>query len=178
MSVNLLPVPAVVIRPIQEADLRGLEWSQDQVRYRRMFRSAFDDMQVGLRSLWVGAIGDQVVGRLFIQWNSSDMRYADGVSRAYFYALRVQRAWQGHGVGTRLIAAAEGEVCARRFSIATLAVAQNNAAALRLYHRLGYSVFAEDPGIWYFTDERGNIRREEEQSWLLEKSVTCGPGPG
>jgi ribosomal protein S18 acetylase RimI-like enzyme len=173
-EVRSAPALPVAIRRLQEADLPGLEWSPDQVRFRRMFRSAFEDMRAGTRSLWVGAAGRQVVGRLFIQWNSSDTRYADGVSRAYIYALRVHTDWQGQGVGTRLITAAEGELCDRRFSIATLAVGQDNAAAFRLYQRLGYSIFGEDPGVWYFTDDQGNLQREEERSWLLEKRVRCG----
>jgi ribosomal protein S18 acetylase RimI-like enzyme len=172
-SASALPV---AIRHLHEADLPGLEWSPDQVRFRRMFRSAYEDMRAGARSLWVGVAGRQVVGRLFIQWNSSDLRYADGVSRAYLYALRVHPAWQGQGVGTRLIAVAERELCDRRFSVATLAVGQANAAAFRLYQRLGYTVFGQDPGIWYFTDDRGDLQREEELSWLLEKRVSCGAG--
>jgi ribosomal protein S18 acetylase RimI-like enzyme len=161
----------VTIRHLQEADLPRLEWSREHTRLRRMFRAAFNEMQTGLRSLWVGVAGDQVVGRLFIQWNSANLRYADGVSRAYIYALRVHRQWQGQGIGTRLIAAAEDELRARGFTVATLAVGQTNAAAFRLYQRLGYQVIAEDPGVWYYTDELGNIRREEELSWLMEKRL-------
>ena len=172
-SASPAPALSAAIRRLQEVDLPGLEWSPDQVRYRRMFRSAYEDMRVGTRSLWVGVADRQVVGRLFIQWNSSDLRYADGVNRAYLYALRVHPAWQGQGVGTRLIAAAERELCDRRFSVATLAVGQANEAAFRLYQRLGYVIFGEDPGVWYFTDDRGSLQREEERSWLLEKRLSC-----
>ncbi len=172
-SVILPPTVPVVIRRLREEDLAGLEWSQEHVRFRRMFRSAFDDMRAGTRSLWVAAAGDLVVGRLFIQWNSADRRYADGVSRAYLYALRVHSQLQRQGVGTRLVAAAEAELCARRMSTATLAVGQANVEAYRLYKRLGYTVFDDDPGIWYFLDDRGVLQREEEKSWLLQKRLRC-----
>ena len=176
MSVDIVSTPAVpvVVRHMREADLAGLEWGQEHIRFRRMFRSAFEDMQAGMRSLWVGAAGDQVVGRLFIQWNSSDARYADGVSRAYLYALRVHPQWQGRGLGTQLMAAAEAEMCARRFTTSALAVGQTNVAAYRLYKRLGYTIFDEDPGIWYFVDHKGVLQREEERSWLLQKHLRCG----
>lgn len=169
-----LDVP-VVIRHLREEDLARLEWSEEHVRFRRMFRNAFEDMRAGTRSLWVGVAGDLVVGRLFIQWNSADRRYADGVSRAYLYALRVHPQWQRKGVGTRLVAAAEAELCTRRITTATIAVGQTNAEAFRLYKRLGYSVFGDDPGIWYFLDDRGVLQREEEKSWLLQKRLSCGP---
>jgi ribosomal protein S18 acetylase RimI-like enzyme len=157
-----------------EADLPRLEWSQEHVRLRRMFRGAFEDVVAGTRSLWVGVAGAEVVGRLFVQWNSADTRYADGKTRAYLYALRVHPAWQGQGVGTQLIRTAESELCSRQFTMATLAVGKENADAFRLYERLGYRIFDEDPGIWYYTDERGHIRRQEERSWLLEKRLRCG----
>ena len=168
----------VVVRVMTEADLPQLEWSEEHVRFRRMYRAAFDDMRTGLRTLWVGVVDEQVRGRVFVQWNSADRRYADGVSRAYLYALRVHPQWQGQGVGSRLIAAAEAELRARQFSVATMAVGQDNEAAFRLYQRLGYKVFADDPGIWYYTDDQGCIRREQERSWLLEKYLTRPAGAG
>ncbi len=175
VSVILPPTASVAIRHLREQDLAGLEWSEEHVRFRRMFRSAFDDMRAGSRSLWVGATGDLVVGRLFIQWNSADRRYADGVNRAYLYALRVHPQWQRRGVGTRLVAAAEAELCTRRVTTATLAVGQTNVEAFRLYKRLGYTVFDDDPGVWYFLDDRGVLQREEEKSWLLQKRLRCEP---
>lgn len=177
MDTNLLttpsraetPQPGIVIRLLRKDDLRELEWSGQHTRFRRLFLSAFEDMQAGTRVLIVATAGEAIVGRVFIQLDSSDMRYADGRSRAYLYALRVHSDWQRHGIGTRLLAAAEAELRARGLSWASIAVAKDNLEALRLYERLGFATFAEDPGIWYYTDDQGNVRREHEPSWIMQK---------
>ena len=163
--------PKLVVRPVREDDLPRLEWEGEHVRYRRIFRSAFDDMQAGSRLLLVAAVDDLIVGRLFIQWASSDTRYADGAIRAYLYALRVRSNWRRHGIGTYLVNAAEDQLRANGFTTATIAVGKNNVSALRLYERLGYTTFDQDPGVWYFTDDRGRLQREEEASWIMEKHL-------
>lgn len=170
-SVSPAPSPEVVIRLLRQDDLRGLEWADEHVHYRRLYQSAFEDMQAGSRVLFVAVAGAAVVGRVFIQLDSSDTRYADGLHRAYLYALRVRTEWQRQGIGTRLVTTAEGELRTRRFRVASIAVGKENAGALRLYQRLGYTVFSEDPGIWYYTDDQGNVRREHEPSWIMQKSL-------
>jgi ribosomal protein S18 acetylase RimI-like enzyme len=161
----------IAIRLLRKADLPELEWSDEHARYRRLFLSAFEDMQAGSRILLVATAGAAVIGRLFIQLDSSDTRYADGVSRGYFYALRVHPDWQGHGIGTHLLGVGENELRGRGFGWASIAVGKDNSGAMRLYQRLGYAIFSEDPGIWYFTDEHGNIQREHEPSWIMQKSL-------
>lgn len=163
--------PKLVVRPLREDDLPRLEWEGEHIRFRRIFRSAFDDMRVGNRLLLVAEVDGLIVGRLFIQWSSSDTRYADGANRAYLYALRVRSNWQNHGIGTYLVSAAENQARANGFSTATIAVGKDNVSALRLYQRLGYTIFDEDPGVWYFTDDRGRVQREEEASWIMEKHI-------
>ncbi len=165
---------AVVIRPLRYEDLPQLEWDTGQARYRRLFRSAFDDMLTGGRILLAAEVQGEVVGRLFVQLNSADTRYADGHRRAYLYALRIRAAWQRRGLGTRLIAAAEAALGARGFATAVIAVAKDNAPALRLYQHLGYFIFDEDPGLWYYTDDQGSVQHEQEPSWILQKALGGG----
>jgi ribosomal protein S18 acetylase RimI-like enzyme len=163
--------PEIAIRLLRRDDLRALEWSAEHVRYRRLFLSAFNDMEAGTRVLFVATADQGVVGRVFVQLDSTDTRYADGVRRGYLYALRVRPESQRKGIGTRLVAAAEAELRARGFRWAAIAVGKENPGALRLYHRLGYAIFSEDPGIWYFTDDQGNVRREHEPSWIMQKPL-------
>ena len=83
----------------------------------------------------------------------------------------MKAAWQGLGVGTRLIAEAEDSLRARGFTIAVIAAAKDNPAARKLYERLGYRVFAEDPGVWQFADENGDPRMQAEPCWVMEKNL-------
>jgi ribosomal protein S18 acetylase RimI-like enzyme len=87
------------------------------------------------------------------------------------YALRVRPEWQGQGLGTRLLAAAEEALLALGFSVAVIAAGKDNPRAFQLYQRLGYEAFDEDPGVWYFTDVNGARQMMEEPCWIMHKHL-------
>ena len=171
---DLMDVDQVTIRPLREEDLPGLAWDGVYEKYRKVFRQSFTDAERGQRILLVAVAGRQMVGQVFIQLTSSETRYADGAARGYLYALRVRPPWQGQGLGTRLIAAAEEALLALGFSVAVIAAGKDNPRAYQLYLRLGYKTFAEDPGVWYFTDVNGRRQVMEEPCWVMEKKLRAG----
>ena len=168
---DLVGIEQVVIRPLQEKDLPGLEWDGVYERYRRVFRQSFVDAERGQRILLVALAGETMVGQVFVQLSSSETRYADGAQRGYLYALRVRPPWQGQGLGTRLVAAAEEALLSLGFSVAVIAAGKDNPRAHQLYERLGYRTFADDPGVWYFTDVNGVRQTMEEPCWVMEKRL-------
>jgi GNAT superfamily N-acetyltransferase len=168
---DLVDIEQVVIRPLQEKDLPGLEWDGVYERYRRVFRQSFVDAERGQRILLVALAGETMVGQVFVQLSSSETRYADGAQRGYLYMLRVRPPWQGQGLGTRLIAAAEEALLSLGFSVAVIAAGKDNPRAHQLYERLGYRTFADDPGVWYFTDVNGVRQTMEEPCWVMEKRL-------
>jgi ribosomal protein S18 acetylase RimI-like enzyme len=164
-------VDRVVIRPIRESDLPALEWDGEYTKFRDVYRHAYDDMLRGQRLLLVAVDDSAMVGQVFIQLSSSELQFADGATRGYLYSLRVRPGWQGHGIGTRLISAAEAALRQRGFRTAIIAAAKDNEGARRLYERLGYRVFAADPGVWYFTDVNGTRQTVEEPCWVMHKQL-------
>jgi ribosomal protein S18 acetylase RimI-like enzyme len=168
---DLADIDQVVIRPVQAKDLLGLEWDGVYEKYRTMFRQSYEDAERGQRILLVAVAGDEMVGQVFVQLSSSETRYADGAVRGYLYALRVRPAWQGLGLGTRLIAAAEEALLALGFGMAVIAAGKDNPRAYKLYERLGYRTFAEDPGVWYFVDVNGVRQTMEEPCWVMQKHL-------
>jgi ribosomal protein S18 acetylase RimI-like enzyme len=168
---DLVDVEKVVIRPLEKSELPALEWDGAYTKFRRVYQQTYDEVERGQRLMLVAADGDRLVGQIFIQFTSADQSYADGFERAYLYSLRVRPEWQGHGLGTRLLEAAESILRARGFRIAVIAAAKDNAGAYRLYLRQGYRAFAEDPGVWYFTDVNGVRQTVEEPCWVLEKRL-------
>ncbi|HRF50426.1 MAG TPA: GNAT family N-acetyltransferase [Anaerolineales bacterium] len=162
---------AVRIRPVVAQDLPALEWEGQYRHYRRVFQANFDDMRRGQRMMWVAESEGRLVGQVFVQLLSADPNFADGVRRAYLYAFRVRPGWQGQGLGTRLMAAAEEDLVARGFRLAVIAAGRDNLRARTLYERLGYRVFAEDPGDWTYTDDQGQLIRAAEPAWLMQKPL-------
>jgi ribosomal protein S18 acetylase RimI-like enzyme len=161
----------VVIRPVHENELEALEWDGAYTKYRRIYSQTYNDVVRGQRMMLVAAAGKLLVGQVFVQLSSSESRFADGYSRAYLYSLRVRPDWQGQGLGTRLIGAAEEALLARRFESAVIAAAKNNPGARRLYERLGYRAFTEDPGVWHYVDANGRRQTVEEPCWVMEKTL-------
>jgi len=161
----------VLIRPLTEQDLSALEWEGVYRSHRTVFRRTFEEMQQGQKIMLVAVRGEEIVGQIFVQLESSEARFANGRTRGYLYSLRVRPAWQRQGIGTQLIGAGEAELHTRGFTTAVISAGKENPGALRLYQRLGYRVFAEDPGVWYFTDVNGNQQCFQEPCWVLEKSL-------
>ena len=170
---NPAPDGEFVVRKMEERDLPALEWGGEFLHFRNLFRQAYEDMRLGTRLLLVAeriADGD-IVGQIFIQWNSGDPRFADGVHRGYLYALRVKPAYRRKGLGSRLIRSAEEALRTRGMVTASIGVEKTNPEARALYERHGFRVIAEDPGCWAYTDHLGRRRDVVEPAWLMEKPL-------
>ena len=164
-SVNL----TLTIRQATKDDIKLLEWNGQYKHYRNLFRRSFKEQYQGRRHLLVADHKGYPVGRLFVQFKSKNNAMSDGAVRGYLYSFRVMDGLQGCGIGTRLIEAAESVLLARRFQVATIAVAKDNAGALQLYKRHGYEIFDQDDGKWHYYDHRGRIQYVYEPAWLLAK---------
>jgi ribosomal protein S18 acetylase RimI-like enzyme len=162
-----------IVRPMQERDLPALEWDGEFLHFRRLFRQAYEEMLLGTRLLLMmeNRKSGEMIGQVFIQWNSSDPRFADGSRRGYLYALRIKPAYRGRGLGTRMLLAAETEMLRRGMITASIGVEKANLRARALYERRGYRVIGDDPGRWSFVDHLGNPQDVVEPAWLMEKKL-------
>lgn len=168
-----LEIP-ITLRMAVRTDLSKLEWYGQYTHYRQLFRRTFRDQQAGRRLMLVAVTRDFPIGMVFIQLQSNEWKVADGITRAYLYSLRVMDIFRGKGIGTQLIREAEDILLDRDFQWATIAVSKDNHDARRLYERLQYRVFGDDPGQWSFMDHQGKVRHINEPCWLLEKNLLMG----
>lgn len=162
----------IQLRYADADDLPKLEWYGQYSHYRGLYQRAYQEQLQGRRLMLVAECGGFPIGQVFVQFNSADPMVADGDTRGYLYSLRVMEMFRGHGIGTRLIEEAEGDLVDRGFQWATIAVAKTNDGALRLYQRNGYRRFREDEGRWSYRDERGQRRAINEPCWILEKRIS------
>ncbi len=161
--------PPLVIREARADDLPALEWEGEYQRYRLVYQRAYAEALRGRRIMLVAETLGQVVGQIFVQIDSA---FSAGDGRAaYLYALRVRPEVRNLGIGTELVREAEAMLRQRGFLRALISVAKDNQAARRLYERLGYRVFGEDPGNWSFFDDQGQVQEVHEPAFLLDKQL-------
>jgi ribosomal protein S18 acetylase RimI-like enzyme len=159
------------VRLATYTDLPKLEWFGQYAHFRRLFRRTFAEQQRGRRWMLIADCNQFPVGQVFVQLHSGEQHLADGSHRAYLYAFRVMDMFRGKGIGSRLIEEAEILLWEGGFRWTTIAAAKDNPGARRLYERLGYAVFAEDPGEWSYLDHKGAVRHVHEPCWIMEKRL-------
>ncbi len=160
----------VIVRPVTEEDLPGMEWDGEYRHFRRVYAEAYQRMNRGYSVLWVADLpGTGLIGQVFIQLVCDRPELADGTERAYLYSFRVRSAFRSQGLGSRIMDVVEDDLRDRGFQYATLNVARDNPRAQRLYLRRGYRVVAPEAGIWSYPDEKGIWHQVEEPAWRMEK---------
>ncbi len=165
-------VSRVKIRPAAASDLPALEWDGEFSHFRRVYADAFQRMANGKTIMWVAELpGKGIVGQVFIQFTCDREELADGAYRAYLYSFRVRDGYRQAGLGTRIMQVVESDLVQRGFECVTLNVAKTNVDAQRLYLRHGYSVVAQESGIWTYPDQYGVWHRVEEPAWRMEKKL-------
>lgn len=161
------------IRRLQKSDLQALEWDGQFSHFRKVYAEAYERMVLGLTMIWVAELAPYgLIAQVFIQLNCQRPELAGGGLRAYLYSFRVKPAFQGAGLGTRMMAVVEADLLERGYRVVTLNVAKDNPRAQALYERLGYRVIDQDPGIWSYIDHLGQRRTMIEPAWRMEKVLS------
>lgn len=84
-------------------------------------------------------------------WDGSDVfapyKYLEAPDTWYICGVAVLPEYRGCGIGTKLMQLAREQARSHGFERTSLVVFEENAAALRLYERLGYSVVDRAPVV-------------------------------
>ena len=167
----------VKMRQLRRSDLKALEWDGEFIHFRRLYEASYQSARNGNSILWIAELSTAgLIGQLFVQLSSSRLELANGHNRAYVYGFRIKPAYRNLGIGSLMMVKTESDLRDRGFGTVTLNVGQENPGARRLYERLGYHVVSEEPGIWSYTDHKGNIRTVHEPSWRMEKKLYAPDG--
>jgi [ribosomal protein S18]-alanine N-acetyltransferase len=146
--------PAFSLRPAQPGDLPGLmaleqsSFSGDRLSARQ-FRYHLGHRR---NRLLVAKIDDKVAGAALVFLRR-------GSDLARLYSIAVDARARGRGLGAALLQAAEQAARAAGARRLRLEVRHDNAAAIGLYRKLGYEVFARQSG--YYEDGCEAVRMEK-----------------
>ena len=132
---------AIVVRALESDDearacARIMATSEPWITLGRSYEESLDVVCDASREVYVATVIDtlEVIGFLIL-----DMR---GTFVGYIRSVAVREDWRGRGLGTRLIAFAEGRILRDHPNVFML-VSSFNARAKALYERLGYEVVGE-----------------------------------
>jgi GNAT superfamily N-acetyltransferase len=154
-----LPPLSVTIRPLEESDVRLLEW-HGGADLRSFYDWQWEQHQAGEREVLVAVFNGFPIGQAAVHWAGKIVH--PGVPD--IQSLRVMDAFRGLKVGSRLMDVCELDVQRRGCGRIGLSVSIHNHAARRLYERLGYA--ADGPTYfdrWHYTnarDERVDVEEE------------------
>ena len=122
------------VRDCRASDVRRLEWYGMHWADRELIRRAFRRAARGSVRMLVADADGHPVGQI---WVDLVAKAREGV--AVLWALRIHPMFGGKGLGTRLMAAAERVARSAGLESTEVGVERGNAAAQRLYRRLGYA---------------------------------------
>jgi ribosomal protein S18 acetylase RimI-like enzyme len=161
--------PKYRIREARERDLPALEWGGEFSHFRLVYRRAMKEAKQGRQILLVAEYDKNIVGQLFVLFNTIHADPRPIPYTGYLYSFRVKPEFRNQGIGGSLIRTAEEILVDRAFQRVLIGVAKINDSARRLYERFGYEVIAEDPGEWSFIDHKNQIQRVIEPTYIMEK---------
>lgn len=156
----------VTIRPCTEEDLPKLEWFGQFTEHREIFYQTFERHRKGTALMLVAEANRFPAGQVWINFKKSRES-----SIGVIWALRVLGPFQGHGIGTRLINAAERELRERGVEEAEIGVETHNHRAAQLYERLGYRIADRSLDEYSFTTPDGTRMTVPVDQWLLRKNL-------
>ena len=160
------------LRRINKKDLPLLEWGGEFSHFKNLYKDIYQNSLIGNVILWgmeMQKFG--IIGQLFVQLKSNQLKLADGHSNAYIFGFRIRQPFQGFGLGTNMLTNAEEDIIQRKFRRITLHVSKTNKNAMEFYKHRGYCVIGSVPGIWSYINDKGRSIQVNDPSWRLQKKL-------
>ncbi len=162
----------MLIRKASGEEMLSL-WGYEDIKNAPCTASFFyQNITSGNAVFWALDLDGELIGELYVFLDLEAHDFADGTSRAYLCAFRVNPEYRGQGLGSSLMEKALAELKESGFSSATIGVASDEPQNLKLYRRMG---FAEKIKDCYYDpcgfDENGQAICEEAGWWLLAKEL-------
>lgn len=158
----------VTLRRCVAEDISLLEWEGMFTAHRELIAEAWRRHLAGENVMLVAEAQRFPIGQIWV-----DLTRKGAQSIGLLWALRVLPGFQGLGLGSRLLAAAEQVILSHGLRIAEIGAEQHNPAARRLYERCGYRVFAEELNAYEYTTPEGQLVRMAAPQWILHKTLTA-----
>lgn len=92
-----------IVRKLKTTELSLLTQLFNYKNVDEMIAENTRDIETGIIDIFALFDGDKIIGELRVKYISNDNRFAEKGKRAYLYAFRVHKKYQGKGLGNFLL---------------------------------------------------------------------------
>ena len=118
-------------------DVRSDEDEKMWEKYRSIRLKQFEEMDT---DIYVIACGDDFIGELSANYSAHALKSeAIPGSRVYLSTFRLKKAYQGNGLGQKLVEFVIDDLEKRGYSEFTIGVEENNDVARHIYFKFGFT---------------------------------------
>lgn len=129
------------IEKLKTDNLRALTALFDYNDVDDMIARCTNEIQNGIRDIFVLYDNGALVGELHAKYESEDRNYAVRGRRAYLFAFRVHKDCQNRGYGKYLLKEVLSQLENYGYSEFTVGVEDDNPRALHMYQAMGFDEF-------------------------------------
>ena len=165
----ILGAGEVALRLCRQEDLLALEWSGAFSHHREIIGEAFALQAAGEAWMLVAEHRGVPIGQAWL-----DLRPQGGALGPMVWAVRVIAAYQGRGVGTRLIRRLEDMAADAGHAWLELGVEMDNPAARAFYERLGWRVAGERRDTYSYVTPEGRAVVHHLSEWRMVRRLARG----
>ena len=128
-----------IVRKIKTTDLPLLTQLFNYKDVNDMIAENTRDIEAGIIDIFALFDGAKIIGELRVKYISDDNRFTEKGKRAYLYAFRVHKKYQGKGLGNFLIENVLATLKENGYNEFTVGVEDSNARARYMYKKHGFT---------------------------------------
>ena len=122
---------------------------------------------------WTVELSNNLIGELYIFWDSEDKDEADGVNRAYLCAFRIEKEYQGQGYGKRLMNTVLERIKSKGYTEVTIGIDNDDFIKLEsMYKKIGFSIHVKSTSVdYHYINKEGDPTIYKEPYMLKMKAL-------
>jgi GNAT superfamily N-acetyltransferase len=161
----------IVVRACREDDLPQLEWFGAFAHHRPIIHEAFMLQRTGKVIMLVADDAGFPVGQAWLDFRRRELWDAPKV-----WAVRVMPAFQGHGIGAKLMSGLESLAWDRGYNRLVLGVEKENESACHFYESLGWHIVGDRREEYCYLTPAGITQTVSVDQWVFFKSLPPARG--
>lgn len=128
-----------IVRKLKTTELPLLPQLFNYKNVDEMIAENTRDIETGIIDIFALFDRDRIIGELRVKYISDDDRFTEKGKRAYLYAFRIHKKYQGKGLGNFLLENVMTLLAENGYSEFTVGVEDNNARARYMYEKHGFT---------------------------------------